>query len=469
MRTERRGIAWVLLITLLLVSIVILVSVMLRKLEKEQLFLLEEDMVNTAQTLTPALSEVLLQNRAGERQVQDKLETTQNVTGSRVRVLSEKRDVLYDSLGTPPESQDYLKFRPEVQAAFVGQYGAYTRYSDETRNSLALFVALPVRSEGRIIGCVYVSHTTDEILQQLGFIRRAANRAVMVLSLAALLGAFLVTGQLRRTLDRLRTLTSSVDTVEDKDIELKGSDQVAQIGQNFNRLVANLRKKVSELEEERSKTRIFLEDVAHELKTPITGLAGSVEALRSGDLEPDDQARLLNNVERETARLSDLTSRLLELQKLEYETLSMESFDLVSVAETVVDSLEPAAKRKDVGLRLDGLDSATVQGDARKVQRVLENLVDNAIRCTTREEEVVISLKLELTEIQVCVLDRGPGPPDQELFTRNQQGKRFQGSLGLGLAIASEIMEKHGKKLEAHPRDGGGSRFQFSLDQVTQS
>jgi signal transduction histidine kinase len=464
MKTERKGAAWVLLIGLLLVTIALLLSAMVRKLEKDQLFLLEEDMVNTARTLAPSLAQVLKEELAGQQQVQDKLETTQNVTGSRIRVLSEKRDVLYDSLGSPPDSQDYLKFRPEVQAAFVGQYGAYTRYSDETQKSLALFVAWPVRQDGRIVGCVYVSHTTDEILQQLGFVRKSANRAVLVLSLAALLGAFLVTGQLRNTLNRLRALTSGVDNVEAKDIDLAGSDQVAQIGQNFNRLVANLRKKVSELEDERTKTRKFLEDVAHELKTPITGLAGSVEALRTKEVKLEDRERLLDNVERETARLSELTSRLLELQKLEYETLNAEPLDIVSVAETVVDSLEPAARRKNVGLRLADSDSLIAVGDARKIQRVLENLVDNAIRCTPSEEEVVITLERQDTDIVVCVLDRGPGPPDQELFNRNNQGKRFQGSLGLGLAIASEIMEMHGKSLEARPREGGGSCFLFTLE-----
>ena len=465
MKTERKGIAWVLLIALLLVGIALLLSGLVRKLEKDQLFLLEEDMVNTARTLAPTLAEVLEDELLGQKQVQDRLETTQNVTGTRTRVLSAKRDVLYDSLASPPEPQDYLKFRPEVQAAFVGQYGAYTRYSDETPKSLALFVAWPVSLDGRIVGCLYVSHSTDKILQQLGMLRKTANRAVLILSLAALFGALLVTGQLRSTLNRLRTLTSGVSMVEEKDIDLEGSDEVAQILQNFNRLVADLRKKVSELEEERSKTRKFLEDVAHELKTPITGLAGSVEALQSGEVNPEDRDRLLKNVERDTARLSEMTSRLLELQKLEYETLIMESFDPVSVAETVIDSLEPAARAKGVGLRLDGSDNLAAQGDARKIQRVLENLVDNAVRCTPPKEDVVISLHPMGKEIQVCVLDRGPGPPDQELFVRNQQGKRFQGSLGLGLAIASEIVEMHGRTLEALPREGGGSRFCFTLEE----
>lgn len=463
--SERKGVAWVLLLVVLLIGLVLLLSGIVRKLERDQLFLLEQSMLKTAQSLAPTLRDVLKTEEgiADDREVQKTLETTQNVTGSRIRVLASNRDVVYDSLKVPSEEQDYIRFRPEIQAAFTGNYGAYTRLSDETLNSLALFVAWPVFIEERVVGCVYVSHTTDEILQQLGLVRKAANRAVLVLTLCTFFGALLVTGQLRNTLNRLRTLTSGVEDVEARDIDLKGTDQVAQIGQNFNRLVANLRHKVAQLEEERTKTRKFLEDVAHELKTPITGLAGSVEALRSGGLDPADQDRLLGNVERETARLSEMTARLLELQKLEYETMEVSRFDLVSVAETVVDSLEPAARRQNVGLRLQGTEELSASGDARKIQRVLENLVDNAIRCTPENEEVVIDLSFEGEEAILTVLDRGPGPPDKELFTRNHQGKRFQGSMGLGLAIASEIMERHQRKLEAFPREGGGSRFVFSL------
>lgn len=468
MKPERRGVAWFLLLALLLVSVGFIVSSMLRKLERDQLFLLEENMFKTAQTLAPTVVDVVESGDPGVAKIFDTLQTTQNVTGSRVRLLSAERDLIYDSLSPNPEPQEHLRFRPEIQSAFVGHYGAYTRLSDETGNSLALFVACPVRRDNRVVGCVYVSHSTDEILQQLGVVRRAANRAIFALSLVALIGALLVTGQLRRTLVRLGALTSGVDTVESKDIDLEGTDQVAQIGQNFNRLVHNLRQKVAELEDERNKTHKFLEDVAHELKTPITGLAGSVEALQSGQIDEADRERLLKNVERETERLSELTARLLELQKLEYDQLKVEPFDLISVGETVVDSLEPAALKVGVKLRLEEeFENLVARGDAQKIQRVLENLVDNAVRCSPEGEEVVISHRVEDGNAVVAVLDRGPGPPDKALFARNHQGKRFKGSMGLGLAIASEIMEMHGQELVALPRDGGGSRFQFTLQRVS--
>lgn len=368
-----------------------------------------------------------------------------------------------------PESQAQLRFRPEIQAAFSNDYGAYTRFSDETDQSLALFLALPLESEGELIGSIYVSHTTDEILQQLGVIRRSTTRLLIVLAGISFLGILLLTGRLQSSLKRLRNLTSNVGKFDGEDIEVEGNDQVAEIGQNFNRLIASLRQKVAELEEEKTKTKHFVEDVAHELKTPLTGLAGSVEALMSEDMEEADRARLLGNVEKETARLAELTSRLLELQKLEHSELRVESFDLVSVAETVVDSYQASARKRGLSLAIEGTDTLTAQGDMKKIQRVLENLVDNALRCSPKGESVVIRLSAAEERALLQVEDKGPGPPDPGLFDRNVQGAKFPGSMGLGLSIAVEILRLHESELKVEPGAEAGSVFSFELNQPTQN
>lgn len=452
--------SWILFSGLVLVGAAFLIFGILRKLEKDQLFLLEESMKATAEALQ-APSRACLVDGADLHAFEDLLVTTQDATGSRIRIFSEKRELVADSLYQPQEEQSELRFRPEIQAAFVGRYGAYTRLADENVNSLALFLALPVTHEGQIVGAVYVSHTTDEILHQLGLIRRSTSWVILVLAFITFLGSLVITGRLLSTLVRIKTLTGADGTDE---IEVEGDGELAEIGQNFNRLIQSLREKVAELEEERTKTKHFLEDVAHELKTPITGLSGSVEALLDSDTKKDDQKRLLKNVEKETDRLAELTGRLLELQKLEYTSLQKEDFDLVSVAETVTDTFSGKAHKKAVSLAIEGTDSLTAFGDIKKIQRVVENLVDNAIRCSP--EEGVVTLRLAQTEdgAQLSVEDEGPGPPDLKLLKRNAQGAKFPGSLGLGLSIASEILHLHEKELEVLPGSPAGSIFRFQLD-----
>ena len=459
-----------LLLALSLAALLFLLMGILRKLETDQLFVLEQTMLDTARAVSTQAKKLALecsQLEADLPRLQEALMTTQNATGSRIRVLDAHRSLVADSLGPELKEQSQLRFRPEIQSAFTGQYGAYTRASDETTRSLALFVAVPVRGSSGILGVIYVSHSTDDILQQLGIVRRWATRAMVALAGGALLLAFLVTGRLRGTLKQLGRLTSRVAEVESEDIPMEGDQQLDEIGQNFNRLVASLRSKVEQLESERKKTKFFLEDVAHELKTPITGLSGSVESLRYDKLDQAAKERLLGIVEKETARISELTSRLLELQKLDYDTLKVENFDLVSVAETVMDSYRTQAEKRDVALELCGSENVLAQGDSKKIQRVVENLVENAIRCSPQGGAVVIELTADSESASLSVSDEGPGPPSLELFRRNKQGEHSQGSLGLGLSIAQEILRKHQRELEVVARTDGGSIFSFALSSVT--
>lgn len=455
--------SWLLLFGLLLVGAAFTFVGLMRKVERDQLQALEDNMLDTAKALAPVTISQLTSDVAVEKLWQN-LVTTQNVTGSRIRVLNRNRDLVADSLSLKKQEQAQLRFRPEIQAAFTGNYGAYTRLADENPNSLALFVAWPVYYDDEIVGVVYVSHTTDDILQQIGVMRRTANRSLVVLSALVFLGALLLTGNIRRTLGRLGALTQTVSEPEPKNINISGNDEVAEIGENFNRLIDSLRSKVAQLEEEKSKTKLFLEDVAHELKTPLTGLLGSVEALQEADGEDVDEGRLLSNVEKEAQRLSELTSKLLELQKLDYLELKEERFDLLSVVETVVDSYERFAAKKEVALVLESPDQVSCLGDPSRLQRVVENLLENAIRCSPSGSTITARITLESHEkARFDLEDEGPGPPEPSAFQRHHQGQGHHGSLGLGLSIAQEILNKHHQSLQVRPALDKGSVFSFHL------
>lgn len=454
---------WFLLIGLVTLFTVFSVLGFMRKTERDQLFELEQRMGRSARLLELNTSS-FLNGTLSSPKYQLVLRSHQNASGSRIRLFNQNRELVADSFGLegrPPQEQ--LQFRPEVQLAFEGEYGAYTRLSDETERSLALFVAIPVPGKEQPLGVIYLSHTTDEILQQLGVVRRAVNRGIMGLAIALFLGALLVTGQLRESLNRLKTLTTLVSATQTEDIPIEGRDQVAEIGENFNRLIASLREKIAQLEEEKSKTKLFLEDIAHELKTPITGLVGSVEILKEGISDPDTRDRMLRNLERESSRLSALTSQLLELQKLDYAEFQFTVFDLLSVAEVVVDSYQIVAQKGGVSLTINTEELTPAFGDAAKIQRVLENLVENAVRCTPAGGTVGLHLESLEDRVLIKIDDDGPGPPKATAFQRHHQGKIGKGSLGLGLSIASEILKKHEQTLNVEAREPRGSSFFFEL------
>lgn len=454
-----RGISFALLLVLLILTATGIVTTILARWERGVLLDLEENMLASGRAIAEFSSQGLDQEKLPP--LLRLIQATQNATGSRIRVLDSEGKLLLDSLGLAADQQQGLRFRVEVRQALAGRWAGYTRLSDENPLSLSLFVAVPIPGDEHILGIAYVSHTTDEILQKLGDFRRALQRLMAILTLATFLTALYFSGRLRFNLKRLRKMAGQMGE-EDDDVEA--------IGRGIDQLVASLQEQVAQLEAEKLKTRYFLEDVAHELKTPITGLSGSIEALL-GDGDPERQRRLLNNVERETARLSELVSRLVDLQNLDYYELRLQKFEVRSLLETALDSFLHEAERKAINLNIEGPEQGFAYGDPDKLLTVIHNLLDNAIRCSPTQSSVILSFEDQGKELQIQIQDEGPGFEHSLLARRNRCGQASNlGSSGLGLAIAQQIVALHGGVLQVVPGPSGGSILHFSLgNTVTES
>lgn len=426
--------------------------------ERRELEQLEISLLTTGRALAQYASDKLGTGRLAD--LSSLARATQLATNSRVRILDEQRKVIVDSLEIEPERQAGLGFRPEIRSAFQGKYSGYTRLSDENPLSLALYVAVPIQSEGTTRGVAYISHSTDQILYQLGEIRRFLQRLLVVFALLALALSLYLSGRLQQTLRGLRGLAGKV-------AEPGADPNVDVIGRGIDKLVLSLQQKVAQLEEEKLKTRLFLEDVAHELKTPVTGLSGSVEALLS-EQDQERRTRLLGTLERETKRLRDLITRLLEVQNLNYYQLRPVHFEVASLFETAFDSYEHEATKKNITLHLEGGDNVVAWGDADKILTLVNNLIDNAIRCAPQDSTVTGRVEVLPDRVRISVEDEGPGFDHSLLARRQREGRPAGlGSSGLGLAIASQIARLHGSELEVLPGEPRGARVVFELPQPT--
>ena len=430
-----------------------LLTLVLTAWERSALDELEASMVVTSQAVADFTRPEL--ERGEFHTLPRLLKSTQDATNTRIRILDSDRQLIADSLNVPNENAESLRFRPEIGHAAQGNYAGYTRLSDENPLSLALFVAMPIRSEsGQLLGIAYLSHSTDSILQRLGEVRRTTQRILAALTLLLFGATLSVSMRMRRSLRRLRQMTGK---------DHGDSDVVEAIGQGINALVDDLQHKVAQLEKEKLKTQHFLEDVAHELKTPITGISGSLEAMQK-EADPERRKRLLANLEKETQRLSQLVSQLLELQNLDYYQVQLQPLEVLSLLETAADTFETEANRKKIEIEVEADEQLLALGDADKLLSVLSNLVDNAIRCAPQESNVKIEATLQGERIRVAVIDEGPGF-DHSLIARRRRDSQSSdlGSCGLGLAIASRIARLHGDELKIEPAPGGGSCVSFSL------
>jgi hypothetical protein len=221
----------------------------------------------------------------------------------------------------------------------------------------------------------------------------------------------------------------------------------------------------------------FVATVSHDLRTPLTSIVGNTELLLDGDAGELGglQHRLLESVDRNARRLNTLVGDLLMLSRIESGTLRMQSRD-VSVREVVDGTLEAVAGQRAADVALDvelPAEPVLVRGDPDQLERVIINLVSNALKFTPPGGRVGITVAEAPEQVRLSVSDTGIGIPEAELphifdrffrSSRSQQ-KRRPGS-GLGLTIAKSIVEQHGGSIEAGANPTGGTTFSVTLPRL---
>ena len=217
----------------------------------------------------------------------------------------------------------------------------------------------------------------------------------------------------------------------------------------------------------------FVANVSHELRTPLSLIKGGVETLLDGARgNPEATLRFLQIIERNASRLDLLIQDLLTISALESGRLQVRLLpvDLRPLVEKIFSDLRPPAKSRNVEL-INQLPELTATADADRLEQVLANLVDNAIKYGNSPGHVTVGgKKLEDGGIELFVQDDGPGIPPESLervferFYRVDKARaREQGGTGLGLSIVKHIVQAHGGEVRVESQPGKGAAFYFTL------
>lgn len=217
----------------------------------------------------------------------------------------------------------------------------------------------------------------------------------------------------------------------------------------------------------------LLANVSHDLRTPLTMIRGYAESIRdiSGEnkVERDED---LGVIIRETERLNDLVNDILEYTSIQDSTPSFSDFDIAETARNVVNQFSHLCENSGVSLDFNAEKNLVVLGNEKQLTRVLYNLIDNAIRHCGEKKRVCVSAKKSDEGVLVQVQDFGDGIPKEQLsqiwdryFTARQ--RRSQGTSGLGLSIAKEILEKHNADFGVESEVGEGTCFWFVMKKKT--
>ncbi len=349
-----------------------------------------------------------------------------------------------------------------------------------------VFSAAPIdanRSEKGFLYVVLGGGSHDAVAQRMEFdlIRRQGMWFMGLGLLAAISAGIATTLFLTRW---LRLLAAAMQPVErDKPLEpiahfalmQNPGDEIDRLGQAYNAMVARINAQLRELQSTDAARRELIASVSHDLRTPLAALRGYLETLllKDATLSESERHNYVEIAVKQSERLSALVNELFELTKLEGgdTRLNCESFQFAELAQDVVQKFELAARKKNIELVAHIAQAAPfINGDIALLERVLENLLENALRHTASGGRVELTVHPQAECIQIQISDTGSGIPEKDLpyvFERfyrvDKSRSEYSGGAGLGLAIARRVIELHGGEITVSSEPGRGTCFLFTL------
>lgn len=363
-----------------------------------------------------------------------------------------------------PIFRDSVPGSPKPPEGLIGEWrglAVSSRGEVETEAGPARYLATPVMADEQTVGTFGVVHylAADRRLAS-DSVRTVATVATIIL-LGGTAAAFLIVGRVLAPLREFRDAARSVSGSDmTKRIEVRGEDELAELGSTFNRML-------DRLELAFSTQREFIRDAGHELRTPIAIVRGHLELLAEQDAGRDDPQRreTFELLDGELDRMTRFVNDMLLLAKAERpDFLRLETVRLDELCEELLAKAEALGERR---WSISGAPAATIVADRQRLTQAVMNLASNAVANSLPNDEISIGARTTGSEALIWVADTGRGIDPSEQATilepfRRGRGARYEGS-GLGLSIVAAIAAAHGGTLEIESELGAGTTVTLRL------
>jgi signal transduction histidine kinase len=354
-----------------------------------------------------------------------------------------------------------------------------------SRSLQKVFSAAEVRSGDTLEGYLYVvlgGQTYEALVSDIGASYSGKISFYVAIAIVLLTGAVgllvfsMLTQRLKRLSAEMRSVGESGFEVEPEfEHSVSNGDEIDQLARAFVTMSAQIKSQIEQLTENDRLRRELVSNISHDLRTPLSAMQGYLETLiiKGPSLSAEERSRYLDIARRHSIRLGVLIGDLFELSKLDSTTAmpNLEAFSLPELVQDVAQEFQLEAEGKGIEMAIDlNTNSAFTVGDIGLIQRVLENLVRNAIRFTPDGGTVTLSIAERPQSITVAVTDTGAGISDRDIprifdrFYRAVQGEEAQSdSSGLGLAIVKRILDLHNSRITVESEINFGTKFEFDL------
>lgn len=389
----------------------------------------------------------------------------------------------------PPEKikRETINLKPVIQFLATGAKPVIMGDDPRHLTRQKIFSAAPIPAQGEREGYLYVIlggeayDSTVDMIQGSYFMKIGLMGLGVALVVALLAGLWLLSLVTRRVGKLSSIMHNYLAEAKSDEFLLRypapkhPRDEIDALGRTFNIMADQIDAQLEELKANDTKRRELIANVSHDLRTPLTSLQGYLETLmlKKDSLSEEEKQKYLQIVTDHSQRLGQLVTELFELAKLDsVETLlHIEPFSLGELVQDVVQKYQLTAEQKGIQLKSNfGEDLPSAYGDIGLIQRVLENLIDNAIRYTKPGGNITIELANNQDNIAVKIIDTGCGIDKEELphifdrfYRSKQENKERSYNSGLGLAIAKRILTLHGSDIAADSDIDFGTTFTFEL------
>lgn len=375
------------------------------------------------------------------------------------RLISPQKQVLAST-----DTGGWNRFEEEIRQAPLPQAGGTVFYSLYDRNNpLNTRMAAVQTSDGNILQIGFNLHFDNRSHAKIQRILIASSVTMIVL---CSLSGWLIA---RRAMSGVQRVTQAVSRIRKGRLNQQvppGNEgrEISALAEGFNEMLNRIESLVRELKE-------VSDNVAHDLRSPITRMRGAAETTLTGPQEIEAYREMGITIIEESERLTQMINTALEIAQAESGILEInrEPLDLTIILKNAIDLFQPVAEGKQLDLRADIPDDPLIiYGDKMRIQRTVANLLDNAIKYTPAGGRITVAAFAQNRFIKMKISDTGIGiEPDEtehifERFYRSEKSRSSQGN-GLGLSLAQTIIQAHGGIITVESTSGKGSTFTITL------
>lgn len=358
-----------------------------------------------------------------------------------------------------------------LQQVLNGKEIASTGSFDRRFPVPVLTIGTPLIINKQIVGAIFINTHLNEVNKVYATLYEKIWISAAISGLIAILLIFWISRRISDPLIQINTIVKDITKGNfKKEIRITSHDEIGELATSFN-IMANELKNLEELR------KGFVANVSHELRSPLTSIQGFIYGMIDGTINERDHLPYLKIVLNETMRLNNLITDLLDLSQIESGRIPLRiiSYDINEQIRCILIKHESQITEKQLDIEvIFGDDRVMVDADKDRIEQVLDNILDNAIKFSDKRGKLSVMTHAHAEKVNVSIRDSGLGISDDELpfiwerFYKSDKAHspEYQGT-GLGLSIIKKIIEQHDQKIFVKSQIGKGSIFTFSLKKTS--